>query len=165
MARRSRARARAQVTPFFPTQAYLGYPKDYEQEPALRERRREYAAFARKLDAILRPLLGEELYALHEDMLVLTGKGFAGPGIEVDCVAVTAFGVFVISHFRVTGKLRWGTKANEVTLLSKSGTAQTLPCPLWQAAPAVHGARFAKCSRNIARLIGLFTISPLSGST
>ena len=137
MARRSRSRARQQVTPFFPTQAFLGYPKDYEQDPLLKERRREYAIFARKLHAILRPLLGDR-YALHEDMLVLTDKGFAGQGIEVDCVAVTPFGVFVISHFRATGEVRWGTKANEVTILGKSGTAATAPCPLRRAAPAVH---------------------------
>lgn len=59
MARRSRSRARQQVSPFFPSQAFLGYPKDYEQEPLLKERRREYAIFARKLDAILRPLLAD----------------------------------------------------------------------------------------------------------
>jgi hypothetical protein len=77
MAKRSLPRAKARPIPFFPTQAYLGYPKDSWKEPALNERRREYAEFSRALRAILSPLLVNR-YALHEDMLVLTHQGFRG---------------------------------------------------------------------------------------
>lgn len=81
MAKQTPARAKEQTTLFFPTQAYLGYPKDYEKEPALKKRRRDYAEFSRKLRAILAPLLINR-YALHEDMLVLTSKGFSGQGVD-----------------------------------------------------------------------------------
>jgi hypothetical protein len=56
----------------------------------------------------------------------------------VDCVAVTRFGVFVITHLKLTGTVRLAPKANEVIIPSESGTPRTLPCPLWRAAPAVH---------------------------
>ncbi|KXV02631.1 hypothetical protein CR51_19915 [Caballeronia megalochromosomata] len=137
MAKQTGASAKEQITPFFPTQAYLGYPKDYEKEPALKKRRREYADFSRKLRAILAPLLVNR-YALHEDMLVLTSKGFSGQGVDVDCVAVTRFGVFVITHIPVAGIISSSQKANEMVVLSESGAAHTFPCPLWRAAPAVH---------------------------
>jgi hypothetical protein len=89
------------------------------------------------LRAILAPLLVNR-YALHEDMLVLTSEGFSGQGVDVDCVAVTRFGVFVITHVPVVGIISSSQTANEMIVLSESGAAHTFPCPLWRAAPAVH---------------------------
>lgn len=137
MARRSRARLRQHRNHFIPTQALLGYPKGYEQEAALRERRREYAVFSRKLHAVLTPVLAGH-YALHEELLVLTTRGLSGPMARIDAVAVTTFGVFVISRFHATGKVSIGQKANELRISGELGTSETVHCPLWQSAPAVH---------------------------
>ena len=124
--------------PFFPTQAYLGYPNDDEEkELSLLERRRQYAVFARKLNTIFRSLLDDN-YALHENLTVLTRKGFNGRKVEVDCVAVTSFGVFVVSHLQATGYVNWGKTANEIVAISESGVSRTVPCPILQAAPAVQ---------------------------
>ncbi|WP_277187177.1 hypothetical protein [Caballeronia sp. BR00000012568055] len=125
-----------QLTAFFPTQAYLGYPKSYQEEPSLRQRRREYAEFSRKLRAVFAPLLLNQ-YALHEHMMVQTSLGFSGGAAGADCIAVTRFGVFVITRIRSMGALSLTTKANEL-LVTESDTAHVIRCPLWQAAPVVH---------------------------
>ena len=137
MARRSRSRARQHVKPFFPTHAFLGYPKAHEQEPLVMHRRRDYAIFARKLDAILGPLLADR-YALHEAMIVLTEEGFTGQMSRVDCVVVTSFGVFVILRFHATGQVSWSTKANKIAIAHEPEFLETVDSPLWRAAPAVH---------------------------
>ncbi|WP_250465429.1 MULTISPECIES: hypothetical protein [unclassified Caballeronia] len=136
MSRRSRSHAQTQPTAFFPTQAYLGYPEGYQQEPSLRQRRREYADFSRKLRAVFAPLLLNR-YALLEHMMVQTSLGFSGGAAGADCVAVTRFGVFVITHIRSVGTLSLTTKANEL-LVTESATEHAIRCPLWQAAPVVH---------------------------
>jgi len=137
MARRSRSRARQHVNPFFPTHAFMGYPNGHEQEPLVMHRRRDYAIFARKLDAILRPLLAER-YALHEELTVLTEQGCTGRMSRVDCVLVTSFGVFVILGFHATGKVSWSTKANKIAIAHEPEFLETVDSPLWRATPAVH---------------------------
>lgn len=137
MTRRSRSRARRHVEPFFPTHAYLGHPKGHEQKPMLMFRRREYAILARKLDAILKPLLADR-YALYEEMIVLTEEGRAGQTSRVDCVVVTSFGVFVILQFHATGVVSRSTKANKISIAHEPPFLETVHSPLWQATPAVH---------------------------
>jgi hypothetical protein len=121
MSRRSRSHAQTQPTAFFPTQAYLGYPKGYQKEPSLRQRRREYAEFSRKLRAIFAPLLLNH-YALHEHMMVQTSLGFSGGAAGADCLAVTRFGVFVITHIRSVGTLRSYCVINQRTVRAVTNT-------------------------------------------
>jgi hypothetical protein len=121
---------------FIPTQAILGYPNHFSKEPAVAERRRRYIDFSRKLHAVLTAVFG--YYSLHEELTVLTSAGLAGPGVRVDCVAITHIGVFVISRVDWAGKVDKSLEKDKLRVMSAEGMMDIHPCPLRYTAPAVH---------------------------
>ncbi|SEK02369.1 hypothetical protein [Paraburkholderia diazotrophica] len=123
---------------FLATQATLGYSNHVANEPAVAERRGRYVAFSRQLHAVLAPLL-EESYSLYEELTVLTSRGFAGPVIRADCVAVTNMGVFVISQVDwAVSEVSLCPEKNSLRVLTAPKTYEIYPNPLRYTAPAVH---------------------------
>lgn len=137
MTDRFHARAHQHAYVFIPTQAILGYPNTYANEPALAERRRSFVDFSRKLHGVLARLLGE-CYSLHEELTVLTSSGFAGRTIRADCVVLTNFGVFVTTPVQWSGRVGVGADLDNLHVETEPGQTETHPCPLTYAAPAVH---------------------------
>ena len=129
MTERFRACVHHPARVFMPVQAILGYPNRRAKEPAVAEHRQKFVDFSRKLHAVLAPLLGE-CYSLHEELTVLTLSGFAGPMIRADCVVLTDFGVFVITHVQWSGHVSWGLDVDRLHVVTKREDRRRIPVPL-----------------------------------
>jgi hypothetical protein len=122
---------------FFPTEAILSYTSRLASDPTVVTRRQKIIEFSQKLHAVLGPSVGP-YYHLHEGLLVLTAAGLDGPGVQVDCVAITHIGVFVVSQVDWTGMVSSSLEKGKLRVTNAEGMTDLHPCPLRYTAPAVH---------------------------
>jgi hypothetical protein len=63
------------------------------------------------------------------------------PTTQIDCLAITPFGVFVVNHFHSTGLVKPGTNEDELTVVDDRGDVTIHTSPLRRAKPAVRHLR------------------------
>ena len=67
--------------------------------------------------------------------------GTKNPTTQIDCLAITPFGVFVVNHFHWTGLIKPGTNEDELTVVDDRGDVTIHTSPLRRAKPAVRHLR------------------------
>ncbi|MEZ2353866.1 nuclease-related domain-containing protein [Caballeronia sp. RCC_10] len=67
--------------------------------------------------------------------------GTKNPTTQIDCLAITPFGVFVVNHFHWTGLVKPGTNEDELAVVDDRGDVTIHTSPLRRAKPAVRHLR------------------------
>ncbi|SAL34838.1 nuclease-related domain-containing protein [Caballeronia concitans] len=67
--------------------------------------------------------------------------GTKNPTTQVDCLAITPFGVFVVNHLHWTGLVKPGTNEDELAVVDDRGDVTIHTSPLRRAKPAVRHLR------------------------